>query len=56
ALRICWYLLNQYARIFDILYSDYQQSQGRIVSNNFDPIELLTIHSYADNIEKRREE
>ncbi|RIB26708.1 hypothetical protein C2G38_2162653 [Gigaspora rosea] len=53
--RICWYLLNQYARIFDLSYSDYQQSQGRIVSNNFDPIELLTIHSYADNIEKRRE-
>ncbi|RIB04193.1 hypothetical protein C2G38_2223040 [Gigaspora rosea] len=52
--RICWYLLNRYTGIFDISYSDYQQLQGRIVSNDFDPIELLTIHSYADNIEERK--
>ncbi|RIB05163.1 hypothetical protein C2G38_2220445 [Gigaspora rosea] len=33
-----------------------RQSQGHLVSNSFDPIELLTIHSYADNIEERKEE
>ncbi|RIB10983.1 hypothetical protein C2G38_2204711 [Gigaspora rosea] len=54
--RICWYLLNRYMGISNISYSDYQQLQGRIVSNDFDPIELLTIHSYADNIKEHKEE
>ncbi|RIB27982.1 hypothetical protein C2G38_2159171 [Gigaspora rosea] len=34
----------------------YMELQGRLVSNYFDMIELLTIHSYADNIEERKEE
>ncbi|RIB03386.1 hypothetical protein C2G38_2225214 [Gigaspora rosea] len=54
--RICWYLLHRYTGIFNISYSDYMESQGRLVSNYFDPIELLTIHSYTDNIEERKEE
>jgi len=56
ASRVCWHLINRYTGIFDISYSDYQQSQGHLVSNSFDPIELLTIHSYANNIEERKEE
>ncbi|CAG8436425.1 84_t:CDS:2 [Scutellospora calospora] len=52
--RICWHLLNRYTGIFDISYLDYGISQGRYFNNNFDPIEMLTIHNYADNIEERR--
>ncbi|RIB19663.1 hypothetical protein C2G38_2181206 [Gigaspora rosea] len=32
------------------------QSQDYLVSKSFDLIELLTIHSYADNIEEHKEE
>ncbi|CAG8556884.1 547_t:CDS:2, partial [Scutellospora calospora] len=57
--RICWYLLKRYTGIFDISYSDYrslQILQGRSVITEYDPIETLTIHSYADNIIERKEE
>ncbi|RIB27634.1 hypothetical protein C2G38_2240004 [Gigaspora rosea] len=56
--KICWYLLNVYTGAFDISYTDrqsYKISQGLII-NTFDPIEMLTIHSYADNIVERKEE
>ncbi|RIB05675.1 hypothetical protein C2G38_2219021 [Gigaspora rosea] len=58
ASKICWYLLNVYTGAFDISYTDrqsYKISQGLII-NTFDPIEMLTIHSYADNIVERKEE
>src|SRR5438874_1104588 len=45
--------------MFDISYSDYQSlqiSQGHSVITEYDPIEILTIHSYADNIIERKEE
>ncbi|RIB00910.1 hypothetical protein C2G38_2256444 [Gigaspora rosea] len=58
ASKICWYLLNVYTGAFDISYTDrqsYKISQGLII-NTFNPIEMLTIHSYADNIVERKEE
>ncbi|CAG8589657.1 180_t:CDS:2 [Scutellospora calospora] len=58
ASRICWYLLNRYTGKFDISYLDRQlcrNSQG-LVYNNFDSIEILMVHSYADNIEANKEE
>ncbi|RIB24963.1 hypothetical protein C2G38_2241710 [Gigaspora rosea] len=58
ASKICWYLLNVYIGAFDISYTDrqsYKISQGLII-NTFDPIEMLTIHSYADNIVECKEE
>ncbi|RIB29821.1 hypothetical protein C2G38_2154305 [Gigaspora rosea] len=58
ASKICWYLLNVYTGASDISYTDrqsYKISQGLII-NTFDPIEMLTIHSYADNIVERKEE
>ncbi|RIB16278.1 hypothetical protein C2G38_2038705 [Gigaspora rosea] len=58
ASRICWYLINRYTGMFDISYLDCQLrkiSQGRLTLNNFDPIEILTVHNYADNIEENKE-
>ncbi|RIB27983.1 hypothetical protein C2G38_2159173 [Gigaspora rosea] len=58
ASKICWYLLNVYTGVFDISYTDHQSykiSQGLII-NTFDPIEMLTIHSYTNNIVERKEE
>ncbi|RIB12873.1 hypothetical protein C2G38_2249226 [Gigaspora rosea] len=57
--RICWYLLKQYTGVFDISYLDYQLlrvSQGRLIITKYDQIDLLTIHSYADNIIEHKEE
>ena len=57
--RICWYLLKRYTGVFDISYLDYQSlrvSQGHLIITKYDQIELLTIHSYADNIIERKEE
>ncbi|RHZ88867.1 hypothetical protein Glove_21g43 [Diversispora epigaea] len=59
AWRICWYLLNQYKGIFDITYMErqlYWISQGYQDNQNFDQIELLTVHSYGEMIEQRKEE
>ncbi|RIB03966.1 hypothetical protein C2G38_2223635 [Gigaspora rosea] len=58
ASRICWYLINRYTGMFDTSYLDCQLrkiSQGRLTRNNFDPIEILTVHNYADNIEENKE-
>ncbi|RIB13822.1 hypothetical protein C2G38_2196814 [Gigaspora rosea] len=57
--RICWYLLKRYTGVFDISYLDYQSlqvSQGHLIITKYDQIELLTIHSYADNIIERKKE
>jgi len=58
AWRICWYLLNRYKGIFDISYTErylYWISQG-YNNQNFDQIELLTVHCYNEIVEKRKEE
>ncbi|RIB12058.1 hypothetical protein C2G38_2042149 [Gigaspora rosea] len=55
ASRICWYLIHRYTGIFDYSYSDYQLCKT-LQYHEFDPIELLTIHSYANNIKERKEE
>ncbi|RHZ88621.1 hypothetical protein Glove_21g172 [Diversispora epigaea] len=49
--RICWYLINKYTGIFDISYF-----QKNSIINQFDRIEMLTIHNYNDNITERKEE
>ncbi|RIB15925.1 hypothetical protein C2G38_2191323 [Gigaspora rosea] len=38
------------------IHNPANQSQGHLVNNSFDLIELLTIYSYADNIEECKEE
>ncbi|RIB10180.1 hypothetical protein C2G38_2265416 [Gigaspora rosea] len=56
--RICWYLLKQYSGVFDISYLDYQLlrvSQGHLIITKYDQIDLLTIHSYTNNIIERKE-
>ncbi|PKK62500.1 hypothetical protein RhiirC2_790287 [Rhizophagus irregularis] len=47
--RICWYLLNNYTGIFDVLYTNFQEHQG---INTFDRIELLTVYIYDNAIAK----
>ena len=53
AWRVCWYLINQYTGIFDISYLDYQPFwilQKQLNINQFDRVEVLTVHIYNDNI------
>ncbi|RHZ47868.1 hypothetical protein Glove_566g73 [Diversispora epigaea] len=49
--RICWYLINKYFGVFDLSYL-----QKHSIINQFDRIEMLTIHNYNDNITERKEE
>ncbi|RHZ89265.1 hypothetical protein Glove_16g74 [Diversispora epigaea] len=51
AQRICWYLINRYSGVFDLSYL-----QKHSIINEFDRIEMLTIHNYNDNITERKEE
>ncbi|RHZ51729.1 hypothetical protein Glove_471g10 [Diversispora epigaea] len=57
ASRICWYLIHQYIGVFDRSYSECKTqwiSEHLSSINQFDRIELLTIHNYNDNIKERK--
>ncbi|RHZ53533.1 hypothetical protein Glove_441g50 [Diversispora epigaea] len=59
ASNICFRLINKYHGIFDISYTNRKKQwvlseQSNI--ENFDQIELLTIHCYDDAISERKEE
>ncbi|RIB09531.1 hypothetical protein C2G38_2208680 [Gigaspora rosea] len=56
AYRICWYLLHKYKGMFDVSYLNYRILRGRLIFEEFDQIEALMVHSYADNLAERREE
>ncbi|RIB02767.1 hypothetical protein C2G38_2226927 [Gigaspora rosea] len=42
--------------MFDVSYLNYRILRGRLIFEEFDQIEALTVHSYADNLTERREE
>ncbi|RIB07301.1 hypothetical protein C2G38_2214832 [Gigaspora rosea] len=44
--RICWYLLHRYTGIFDISYSDYMESQDRLV--RFKEQDLHSVQDYTN--------
>ncbi|RHZ84368.1 hypothetical protein Glove_82g26 [Diversispora epigaea] len=59
ASNICFHLINQYHGTFDTFYTNCKKQwlvNGRPDINNFDKIELLTVHFYDDAIAERKEE
>ena len=59
ASNICFRLINEYHGIFDIAYTNRKKqwlSNQQSNIENFDQIELLTVHCYDDAIAERKEE
>ena len=58
ASNICFRLINQYHEIFDVAYTNRKKQwlTGQLNIENFDQIDLLTVHSYDDTIAERKEE
>ena len=59
ASNICFRLINQYHGTFDTSYTNCKKQwlvNGRLDIDNFDKIELLTVHFYDDAIAEKKEE
>jgi hypothetical protein len=59
ASNICFRLINQYHGTFDTSYTNCKKQwliNRRLDINNFDKIELLTVHFYDDAIVEKKEE
>jgi len=59
ASNICFRLIHKYRGIFDITYTNRKKqwlSNGKSYINNFERIELLTVHSYDDAIVEQKKD
>ncbi len=59
ASNICFRLIHEYHKIFDIAYTNRKKQwliNGQLANDTFDQIELLTIHCYDNAIAERKEE
>ena len=59
ASNICFRLIHEYHEIFDIAYTNRKKqwlTSGQLAIDNFNQIDLLTVHCYDDAIAERKEE
>src|SRR5206468_3661039 len=59
ASNICFRLIHKYREIFDITYTNRKKqwlSNEKSYINNFERIELLTVHSYDDAIVEQKKD